>query len=656
MPNPLDRPERPQQIAEYYKKLSTPAQKIDFICSTYFLVNEAETVSNNELGALQDQIGDIFWPRKIVNGEPVNNEVDVEAAENAYRLFYEMEVQNHIAIGKEYKRILDSLPKEMENREAVAAFMTQTTPAYLRNRSMNNIKLKLMHDEGGLDSQRTIKIIPTEVYQNACLSMTPEEKEIFDIGREINNIDSKVFNGVKFEDTGIDKAKYDADKKANVEIIAACLDTNWTKDETMNAIPKFMSPMVSNQYFKRMRDQYISMDSTEEKLNAIIDGMIADKLYVENLDSTGKLTGKTQLNVYNQDEKEATLRSALDFFLPLNADGTPDYDEFEKRMDSMAKMVGELRRNYFKGTFNDELEKACDNDLKYEGLRTDPNIIAANCITEYMNQIMDMDREKDQRIPRSFAENYARRKNKLSLKEAFEKKVYDAAVSEDKKLESVYMSGMTNYEELKPSSADVLKNINEEERKVKAQLASSIIAKKTWLNPPEDSASIDDLRKLSNLYEQVQAADHWYHIDGAKFKNFKSSLKDAYDLYQELQGKTDDTLSSIEKGKIAYCKDKVEIYSNQYLANKENRGRHSDMGQDRYDIAFSALDVASHGFAKRKAYFHNIHHTRRGGKTISMKALEERAGRTHEEQKQHERSQRTAQNNRVLQRDKPIII
>ncbi len=412
--------------------------------------------------------------------------------------------------------------------------------------------------------------------------------------------------------------------------------------------------MVSSRYYGRMRNQYISLDNTDDKLNALIDGMVADKLSVETIDKDGKITGKKPINVYNEYEKEATSRSVDEFFSPLKADGTPDFDEFERRMDAMARKLGKLRIDYIYNTYEGDLKKNIDDNLRYAGLRTDPNMIKATCVTEYMNQIMDMSKASG-RIHRSFANDYAKRKGFNDIQESFEWETKKAAVGDKPINKSLYATTIIDLDAM-PVSTETRIEVNKKELEAKAKVASEINAKKTWLNPPEENASLEDLRKLSNLYDQVVAADHWYHKDGDEFKKFKASLKDAHDLYQELQGKTEEELNSIEKGKIAFSKDKVALSSNKYLADKGERGRHSDLGQDRYEIAFSALDVASHGFAKKQAYVQNIKHTRRGTKTISLEEMEARAGRTHQQQKQHEREKKRTQNVKTASKDKPIII
>ncbi len=651
MPKITNRPLRPQQIVEYFNNLKTPEQKIDFICTAYFLYNEAGTVDDSELDALTDHFGDVFWPRKTVDGKSV---LDVEAAEKAYKTLAEIEIKNQIEIGKEYKRIYDSLPENQENRKEIAAYMTKSSPAYLRNRSMSNIKFGLMHDEDGLSSQRTINEIPTEAYENACLYMTQEEKDLFEIGRDICNIDTRMLKGVKLKDLDLNQKDLDDAEKKSIEQVAATLDTNWQKDETMDAVPRFISPIVSNSYFNKMRDQYISLNNTEDKLNAIIDGMVADKLRVDTFNEEGKFSGKKDINVYNQQEKDATFRSVDEFFCPLKADGTPDFDEFERRMDAMAAKVGKMRSDFLDNTFQGDLMKSNESNLKYEGLRTDPNIIKANCVTEYMNQIMDMNKASG-RIHKKFAIDYANRKGENDLKDAFERQAMNAACQGGPYKKAVYTNGF-NTEDIVTLSDKERVDINKKELEVKAKIASDINAKKTWLNPPEESTSLEDLRKLSNLYEQVKDADHWYHKDGDKFKKFKASLKDAHDLYQELKDKKDNELSSIERGKIAYSKDKVAISSDKYLMGKGERARHSDLGQDRYEIAFSALDVACHGFAKKRAYIHNIKHTKRGTKTITLEEMEARSGRTVQQQKQHQREQKNAQKVNTKSKDKPFII
>ena len=88
--------------------------------------------------------------------------------------------------------------------------------------------------------------------------------------------------------------------------------------------------------------------------------------------------------------------------------------------------------------------------------------------------------------------------------------------------------------------------------------------------------------------------------------------------------------------------DKVANAADSYLDGKETRARKTDLGRDRYDIAFSALHITSRGLAGGIIKHHNSFNEKRGSKKISVKELEERAGRTAKQQKEYQKAQKEA--------------
>jgi len=109
-PRKNTRPSRTNELLNYYSKLKTDEDKIDFIFGQYSQKNiDMIRINPDEddlMGSLSDEV---FFP-KTVNDQGVKV-VDTEKCKKAVKYFCKMMVRYEYLAGLEYKRNLDSLPK-----------------------------------------------------------------------------------------------------------------------------------------------------------------------------------------------------------------------------------------------------------------------------------------------------------------------------------------------------------------------------------------------------------------------------------------------------------------------------------------------------------------------------------------------------------------
>ena len=166
----------------------------------------------------------------------------------------------------------------------------------------------------------------------------------------------------------------------------------------------------------------------------------------------------------------------------------------------------------------------------------------------------------------------------------------------------------------------------------------------SWKEPWND-INLDQLKKLDNLYSQVKDADHWYHIDSDEFKEFKASLEGAHKKYESLRD-IGRNINEREKREIQSIFDTVQNKSVKYLGDKAQKARGTGIGEDRYQIALSSLDVASHGKAKEIVDFHNTFRVRSGSKSVSFNDLTERSTQNSNQRKEAIKARREAEKNK----------
>ena len=590
-----------------------------------------------------------------------------------YTKYYaEIRTKLEYDLGLEYKKNLEKIDPNDPEREAKACFKTKNSPAA----ALCDLSYGIFGDivnpdlpafDGMLEYQKALKAARTEF----CLTLTDEEKETLDNGIEITRDEPRMIHHKTPEGVGILPAELELMKRESYDTVSAGFDYNWSTDEMMDNNHIFSNVQLDSEFNKRMENHYLSLENPEQKLDFIINGIVQNNVdykfsykmpVYDDHDRIveGNDTVVITKNKFSDAEKEEFERCVMDYLSPKTADGQLDMDEFERRMDALATKYSDLKIAQGKfiqdcianknndnftipgaedlGTFkagNEEYvsELVCPEALKAEGLK--------KCI------ISLIDSEK---LNNEAMHEYCNRKTvydvfgeKKNFFQAFDKTAKEHADTDQQKSARYNLATEEKDIELTNDQEEAIKQYGNKVAIASVREASD---KNNWKEPWKD-ITLDDLKKIHNLYTQMVDADHWYHINSGEYKQLLGSMKVASELYTKISDRGRLSLTGREKRDIQNMFDNIRVKSTSYLSDKAEKERGTDLGKDRYEIAISALDVASHGKAKETVEFHNTHRVKKGKKTISFAELNERKAQTSDERKETIKARREAARNSV---------
>ncbi len=432
--------------------------------------------------------------------------------------------------------------------------------------------------------------------------------------------------------------------------ILEVLDTNWMSSKTKNLPHRFMDSQVASDARNRMENHWLSLDEMDEKLDFLMAGEFDNSTeHPVFADNGAKVDDVKGFTVYTNKEKEQYKSASADFFKPLKEDDSPDVEEFEHRINAIVEKVTDLRAQQVdfvkNGDFSNVLDQPASLDKKKDAARMiNPHAIKALALESVVRNAVD-----EGRIDKSLMKAYCEKKGaapgdlsdgsiastfKNMFGDQLKQSMIEKLPGKKEDVEIVRVYGNDRYTEEENKKCAAL------ESKVKRGIAGEIRAQKVWMHP-ENNISMEPLKKMDNLYDQFRNADSKAHWNSGKYEALRDALKEAHDKYEELSRKGGN-LSAKDKADLVDIYDRIVQKSSAYLDKKDNRERKTDLGKERYDIAFAALNASSHGEAKRTAHTHNVKHVSRSARTVSLQELTERTNRTNAEQKAHEKAVKEA--------------
>ena len=616
---------RNKKMWEYAYKHPKSQEFIDFHMSRAFLKDKTNELSGEEDRYASDMYSNIVYPKKRnVNGTIV---YDYNATKKVFRDLVRMDLSIKEAIGKEYRRILDTIPEGTPNREQRAAYLAERSePGVIRSLFMSLATPVSMYQNSEFDGFEEYHKVTEETLKEFHSRMTEEERQLLSIGTDIANGGSKILDGFKPEDCGLTKAELNAIEQKSIDSLSLKVDRNFYNDDTMDDDPFFLDPQVASDYHERLKPYYLTLETTEEKLDLFEKGAFSTEAVPALFSNTAK-------NNFKQIVKE-------DLFAPTKKDESPDFEEFVKRVDGLAERSAGYNVETGKFVENGDMsglfaDNSPENRL-YAGLRICPANIKYNALHSALEKAVENNESaakymKDYCLKNGMTEEDLKGGSlKSSFIEAFENKVKTLAYSmeDGKKYYKITKEGgVINLSE------EEKKKIDERSEEVKAGMASAIYEQKVWLKP-ERNVNMVALGNLNNLYDQFDKEDSRFIINSSKYDKLWDALKEAHDKYEALAGKE---LSEKDRLECVRIFDRVADASAEYLSDKRMKDGQTERGENRYEIAFSALNVTSHGKAVAILSAHNVRRNLTGSKEISMTDLVERAGRDHSEQKAHEK-------------------
>ena len=410
-------------------------------------------------------------------------------------------------------------------------------------------------------------------------------------------------------------------------------DSLWFDEQSVND-PR----QIESDQNTRLFHHFISLETNEEKIDFILGGTFEKnaELWIQN--SNGHLERK-DANLFSPQEKNDFKLAVDSFFYPSTYDGEPDFDEFERRMDALAERIAKFHEEQCKFMEAADVSAITDNpnytefNKEYVTKTACPASIQRYALMDYLEG-------NQHSVDVALKHDYLQRKGAVGI-------------SGDGLIDTLNGVAKSMVKDYNPASEKLFNRTcfmtlsREAEKKIKLEAteATNTIATKykdirVWMHP-EKSITIESLGKLDNLNGQLKDADHWYHRDSKEFKQFKAALNEVHEKYEQYKNLGRE-LTDAEKQSMIPLFDKVANAADSYLDGKETRARKTDLGRDRYDIAFSALHITSRGLAGGIIKHHNSFNEKRGSKKISVKELEERAGRTAKQQKEYQKAQKEA--------------
>lgn len=436
---------------------------------------------------------------------------------------------------------------------------------------------------------------------------------------------------------------------------------------------------VDSDQNSRMRHYYMSLEDMNDKIVFLATGAFDANMRLESPGTNGGFV-REKKNIFSPTEKKTFMECATDFFNPQKIDGSPDYDEFEKRIDAIASVIVDShveQMKFMKDTdfaeFIDPDERSVPDWMK-EALTKE---MSRASMVRYSFQSL-LHECKEDKIDPKYMEDYIKRKVEAGVIDEIDdlsgysllhqdfQTAFDATVQKSPEYEAT-LGKKAKFAD--PEARNIFKSDHHEETPVwfslskemrakiddransaKTEIGKRFLQNKDWLYP-EENITKESLEKLDNLYGQLKDADHWYHRDSKEFKEFKAALKEAHEECKRLNG----AHPSYERSKeLVPLFDRIASSADKYLTGKESRDRISGLGKERYDIVFASLCVTSKGKAKEQMKIHNLFREKRGSKELSVIELEDRAGRTAEQQKAHQKVQKEASKQKSASKDSKL--
>ena len=423
---------------------------------------------------------------------------------------------------------------------------------------------------------------------------------------------------------------------------------------------------------RRMNRHYMALSGLDQKLDFIVNGAF-DRYAKKNiLDETGKKTGETKVDSFSKIEKKIFNGAYRDFFKPAMADGTLalDPEEFDSRMEALARKIAKFYKKTGEFIENGDMSALIDpqddaHKRYFVAYMTNKESIQATYLTRFVHAAADKG-NIDKGLMTAYCQKHgvdtARITTDKDLADAF-KNVFDKSMNTalntkdaaDAKYGEAALSMLRSGNDLKGDSLSPEEKIKVIERSndIKAGIASEIKNDKPWLHP-ENNIDKKSLQRLDNLYDQISNSKRTLHSNSNEFKALRDALKEAHEKFGQLKGELETReLTDKEKKELVSLYDKVSKTSEAYLKDKKDKKRGSDLGQERYEIAFAALQVTNAGSAKYTADYHNRFREAKGerARKVSLDELMARSNRTHDEQKTHEREKKEAAKNRRRSRN-----
>ncbi len=647
------RADRREEFYEYYKRNfenKTTAEIVDFMGGILSAdACEDKMLYLDEMNYIMDVYENFLYP--VYEDKEKELHLDMEKLERRMGEFADYALQLRIEAAREYKKQLKLIPEDQNRREEKAVFLTKASEVAIKYSiavgtaiaTVGATRSKYFHYKYDVPFYKALKAREEKYLE----TLTEDEKYFYEKGIDAINVSAESLKNVEPEDVGLSKKEYEAAVERSNRGILERADLNWLQDKTMGDKPKYMSEQLSSDKNRRYGRYYMGLEEEKDRQGFILDGILEKgrlKVFQEKKENKGYDLVDAEL--LSNSEKELFRKVCNVHFSPVLEDGSPDKELFIKRVDAIRDEIAELRKEHARFIENkDNFKDILDDTSDIEKRRR-----AASYISPFYKKWMAYENELFEilgrnKVNKELKRHYVLVKTGVQLgKEADKERVNEAlwdAFTQDTIDKAKEVLSEANLNENVIYGED--KQLSDKESEAAHKMSNSVTAEilkdhhnKPWLQTGRD-ISMDSLRRMNNLYEQFKNEDRLIYINSKEYNELEKKLKAAADMYKKVSAEKRE-ISSDERARMEAAFDAISDAALKYIEGKEEKARETDHGQNRYEIAFSALGVAYKGTANAKIEMHNIKHLLNESKTLSIDELMDRSDRTVKEQKRYEKT------------------
>ena len=380
-----------------------------------------------------------------------------------------------------------------------------------------------------------------------------------------------------------------------------------------------------------MENHYFNLDRTEDMAHFIAVGAAEAKIF-----------GADEKNVFSQTEKETFKAISNYFFRPaniVNRKKVLDYASFNERIDALADEVRKLNTGVGRFIKNTDFSKLLGKEVSMEDKHYVTSCLCQEALrSKAIRDYIDTAIETGE-IGRDYMHQYLKAAgiNDIEEKSKNLAGVFKFALEKMMTPQGRNVPGVKEYHDYLNAEQEHFVNADydisdEQRKKVKESLSKNMRTEKIW---HKSYFSVEGLQGLSNIYDQFNKTKKMAGSDSREYTNLLEALKAADRKGREiiaLYGDNDitpgnmymDNLPEEEKNELMKIYDDVAKKAMTYLSDKRLK-RGTESGEERYDIAFSALAITAEGQAKRLARDHNYFREAQKVKKVSIDDLMERS-------------------------------
>ncbi len=585
--------QRAQQFADdmstYVGRLNDK-QKIDFFIGNKIASNNRRITKaeSDKASQLQEE----FLTPKINMGYG-GESLDDETAKRRFQSMLKEQYKAFVEVGKNYETSFAGLPEDTPDRDQVAAYhATQSKDAIIAKawdfskfRSGNADTLAYAVLQGKENFSEIADEWEKEAEKEFRDSLSTEDRERFDIGKDLNQrkptLLTKTIGKLGIRDELI------AERRNNLRSIYNSIDTNYRDEATFFNAHKYVLDGTDESAARKISDQYNSLDTAEAKMKFIEDLAV--------MDSAGNLS----------EAEAAQMDSCIrDFFNPVDANGQPDFQEFQNRV----AMSHQRRRDLRFQAVSELEDRARENNLDLDHMdQNEKNRLMIDVASksdafnreQLHDRVFALENMGQGLIGNEYKEAFIRDSNYTGMPEEdvnerfvgawrwqFENAKYFNGDMDEELGDKIDLSDEMS--EAFGSRHEILDEAAMTRHNAQHQANLKGFARDAELGKSFRDSSVhvnmEMLEQMSQAYTDMSAADKWNHFNSRRYDDLIASLKRVHDKYEYYHQRGLD-LTEAEKTQLMADLEDVQQKNETYYNSKVGLSKKSDLDTQREGIS-----------------------------------------------------------------------